>query len=259
MSVRGARDAALVVPRPKPDAARRLVCLGFCGGGTAAYRPWESVLGPSVELVLICYPGRDGRYGEPLAQNWAELAADATDKVNRAADRPYGLFGHSMGGWMAFEVATRLGAAGGPLPDRLIVSSCNAPDRPLTARDRFPSLDDPDESLLTWMATIGALPSYVRADPDLTAMALKLMRADLAVRDTYRPPAQPVTTVPTQLLFGSDDAVMERDVGPRWARLCRNGCQITELPGGHFYRPDIWSTLPDHFDRNRSAAPVRFS
>lgn len=72
---------------------------------------------------------------------------------------------------MAFDVVTKIERRGGRVPSALVVSSCNAPHRGLTDRDRLPTLGDSDSELLEWMETIGLLPGYVRSDPDLTEMA----------------------------------------------------------------------------------------
>lgn len=246
------QDAAVVRPLARPAATRTLICLGFCGGGTGPYRPWLPLLGEHTEAALICYPGREGRFTEDYARTWDELAEDATDAVLRAAgaapERPYHLFGHSMGGWMAFDVTVRLQARGARLPERLIVSSCNAPDRGVTDRDRFPRLEDAEGRLLEWMETIGMLPDYAMGDPDLREMAIELMRADIVVRDAYRPAPGVTVGVPTHVLYGADDAVIEPDTGRRWARCVTGELRVDELPGGHFYTPGVWASLPDHFN-----------
>lgn len=245
------QDPAVVRPLARPDATRTLICLGFCGGGTGPYRTWLSALGDTTELALVCYPGREGRFAQEYARTWDELAEDATDAVIRAAEtapqRPYHLFGHSMGGWMAYDVTVRLLARGARLPERLIVSSCNAPDRGVTDRDRFPRLEDTEGRLMEWMETIGLLPDYAREDPDLREMASELMRADIVVRDSYRPAPGVTVPVPTHVLYGEDDAVIEPALLEQWARCVTGGLRVDRLPGGHFYTPEVWEALPDHF------------
>lgn len=242
-----ALDTVVVRPHRRPEATRSLVCLGFCGGGTGPYHGWGSLLPDEVELAAICYPGREGRFAHDRPADWAGLAADATEAVRAAADRPYVLFGHSMGGWMAFDVVTRLAAAGGPLPEALVVSSCNAPGPELAERDRFPSMADTDDQLLDWMGGNGFLPEYVLADEDLREMALDLMRGDIAVRDTYAGTAGTRVDVPVHLLSGADDPVIAEDAPARWRELTGGGFRHRVLPGGHFYTPRVWAELPAYF------------
>ncbi|MEW1838376.1 alpha/beta fold hydrolase [Nonomuraea angiospora] len=249
MARRPHRDASVLRPLNRPEARRTLICLSFCGGGTGPYREWAALLDADTDLALVCYPGREGRYAEPYARTWDELAADATRAVRTAANgNPYILFGHSMGGWMAFEVATRLQRQGDALPSGLVASACNAPHRGLTERDRFPSTSDGDEELIAWMRTGGLLPGYVTTDADLRDMAVELMRADVAVRDTYHYTSGALTSAPTQVLHGTDDTVIDPAVAEEWATVCRGGLTVTTLPGGHFYTPDVWRRLPAHID-----------
>ncbi|MFI5542377.1 thioesterase II family protein [Streptomyces sp. NPDC051815] len=240
-----APDTTAVRLKESADGAPTLVCLGFCGGGTATFHDWIPSLPDGAGLVAVCYPGREGRFAEEYARTWDELAADAAAGVaSVAGEGPYVLFGHSMGGWMAFEVAVRLAAAGAPAPRALVVSACNAPDRGVTERDRFLSQGQRDEELLGWMLTHGLLPEHVLEEPELTEMAVELMRADLVARDSFAPVPGARTDVPLQVFSGDADPVIGEDAGPRWAALTNGPFRHDVLPGGHFYTPGVWRTLP---------------
>jgi surfactin synthase thioesterase subunit len=223
------------------------VCLGFCGGGSGAYVRWKDQIPPDVDLALICYPGREGRYIEGFVRTWEELAADTVNLVLSASDRPYVLFGHSMGGWMAFDVTTQVELMGLRPPEALIVSSCNAPTGGLTERDRFPLAQDGDADLLRWMRTAGALADHALADVELRAMALELMRADIAVRDTYRPGPRTQVEVPLQVLRGAEDPVIGDAAPEEWRAATTGQFRMDTLPGGHFYTPEVWQRLPRYF------------
>jgi surfactin synthase thioesterase subunit len=251
------RDTVVVRPHRDPDAELTFICLGFCGGGAGSYVPWARSMPPGVELAAICYPGREGRFAEPFARDWDELAEDCVAAVESAAVRPYVLFGHSMGGWMAFDVSARIGERGGPVPEALVVSSANAVSRGLTPQDMFPSQRDSDEELTHWMRTFGLLPGHVLDDPDLCEMAVEIMRADLSVRDTFHHRPGAAVGVPLQVLTGAADQVIEPAAAEQWRALAGADFRHDELPGGHFYTPPVWAALPASISALRADRPVR--
>jgi surfactin synthase thioesterase subunit len=202
------------------------------------------VMPPGTELAAICYPGREGRFAEDYARDWDELAEDATAAVEAAVDGPYVLFGHSMGGWMAFDVAARIEERGGPAPAALVVSSANAPSRGLTPQDMFPSQRDTDAELSHWMRTFGLLPEHVLNDPDLQEMATELMRADIRVRDSFYYREGAAVNVPLQVLTGDADQVIDPGTADQWRKLAGGDFTHDVLPGGHFYTPEVWAGLP---------------
>lgn len=253
---------ALVRPLPRPHAALTLLCMSFCGGGTASFRSWARSLPDDVELVLHCYPGREGRFTSPFARDWDELLADAVSALRGIAGRPYTLLGHSMGAWVAFDLAVRADRAGLAPPQSLIVSAADAPTRWKEDRDAPPTVRDSDEDLLDWMSANGQLSDGARADPEIMQIAVEILRADMQVMDTYRYRAGERARVPLHFLHGEEDHLDGPAATERWRQLGTAGFTSTRLPGGHFYTPEVWARLPGHVSSLRparhedAAAPV---
>lgn len=240
------KDTVVVRPQRDPEAVKRFICLGYCGGGVSSYMKWADVLPPGVELAAVCYPGREGRFMEDFPGDWEELVEDVIAAVVSASDLPYVLFGHSMGSWVAFDVASRLEERGHRGPEALALSSANAPSAGLNVEEVIPSQAQSDEQLLGWMRDFGLLPQHVLDDADLQEMAVELMRADIRVRDSFRFRVGRDVTAPLELFTGAGDETIDPDVQEQWRRLSRNGLRHTELPGSHFYTPAVWDALPSH-------------
>jgi surfactin synthase thioesterase subunit len=239
-----AADAVVWWPAPRPDAARLLVCFSYCGGGTVPFRSWAEVLPADVALALVCYPGREVRFDDPPADSWPDLLDDATQAVTALTDRPYLLFGHSLGARVAFEVALRLETPG---PDAVIVSGAGSPVDWAEQRHLPPTVRDTDEELLDWLTREGRLASEVVTEPELLAMALSIMRGDLRAADSYRYVPGRAIRAPIHVLYGVDDEDVDARAAERWRPLTSGSLRVTRLPGGHFYTEEVWRRLPLHF------------
>jgi surfactin synthase thioesterase subunit len=242
---RGHYANGVLWPAPRPDATRVLVCFGFCGGGTSAFRSWVHAVPADVDLALVCLPGRERRIAEPPAQRWDDLMTEALTSLRSVVSRPYVLFGHSLGAWVAFDAAVHMEQSGGPRPSALVVSASNPPSRAARERRQAPSSQTSDAELLDWLCRVGQLPAAIVADPALCQLALDLFRADKRAAESYA--WVPGTTVRCpMLLLRADDDIFVEPADTAWSALASGPYRYERLPGGHFYTPDIWAELPHH-------------
>jgi surfactin synthase thioesterase subunit len=199
-----------------------------------------------VDLALVCLPGRERRMAEPPAERWDDLMREALAAVRSVTARPYVLFGHSMGAWIAYEAALGL-AAGGRGPEALVVSAANAPSRASEERLRPPTSRASDDELLAWMSRAGQLPAAVVADDGLRQMALDLYRADRRAAESYEFVPGRTVTCPVHRLAGERDPDVD-PVDGGWSALAGGAYREEVLPGGHFYTEEIWTRLPYYMD-----------
>ncbi len=232
---------------PRPRAMRRLLCCTFSGGGTVPFRDWADVLPPDTELVILCHAGREDRFPEPPAQSWAALFTDAAAAVATVLDKPFDLFGHSMGALVAFELTAHLEQVGSRTPDTLIVSASEAPSNWAAHLKVPPTAHDTDAELVEWITRSGKLPHAVHEEPELLDMAVELLRADLCAADSYRYAPRPPLRTPVELVHGADDPHVDDGVVARWQASTSGGFRTTRLPGGHFYTERDWPRLPTAF------------
>src|SRR5262245_35022627 len=102
------QTTALPRARLTDDAALRLICLPYAGGGSAVFHRWRSAIPPRIDLVPLTLPGHDGRLAESPRISMCQLARDLATDIEPAIDRPYVLLGHSLGAWIAFELSREL-------------------------------------------------------------------------------------------------------------------------------------------------------
>lgn len=227
-------------PSPSPDAEVRLFCLPFAGAGAAAFREWPSAFGPRVEIAAVRLPGREQRIREAPVIDPVSVSAT----IAAAIDRPYAIFGHSMGARLAFEVVRELRRTGAPLPLRLYPSGINPPHLPTAGP--FAGLSTvPDDELMTRVADGGGVPAEILAVPELFSLFLPVLRADLTWVDDYVYTDGPPLPVPVVAFAGDADPVAPPSRMDGWHRHTSAGFTLHTLPGGHFFLVDNLALLAE--------------
>ena len=230
------RTADRWVPAMTPGAPVRLFCLPYAGGGASIFRSWAAPRPPAgLQLCPIQLPEREERLREPAPRRVTTAVAQLTAALERHLDRPYAIFGHSMGALLAFELAREFQRRGIRAPVRLFLSAHRAPNLP-PGRSPLHTLDDP--SLIAELRRLSGTPDEVLAHDELMALALPTLRADFELCETYEyVPGSPLR-VPLTIMAGADDPEVPLASLDDWRHA--SSCAVTRriFPGDHFYLRD---------------------
>ncbi|MCT2585124.1 thioesterase II family protein [Actinophytocola gossypii] len=220
---------------PAPDAPARLVCFPHAGGSATYYLPVARGLAPSVDVLAIQYPGRQDRRHEPNIDDIERLADLVVAELAPWCDRPVGLFGHSMGALVAYEVARRLDTA----PSVLFASGRRAPSR---HRDTDVHRLD-DDRLRAELARLSGTGAGLLDDEDMLAMILPATRADYRAVESYRYRPGPPLTCPVLAMVGDADTEATVDEVADWRAHTSGEFELRVFDGGHFYLTDHAGTV----------------
>jgi medium-chain acyl-[acyl-carrier-protein] hydrolase len=226
-------DGSVPKMRIAQPGTPRLVCIPYAGGSTAPFYRWKKQIPEWLDVVPLSLPGHDGRLHEPPCTSLRALAAELAVDIEAAFNEPYVLLGHSMGAWLAYELAREARRRGARLPELLVVAAARAAHLPL---DGSPVHMLPDEELLHAVdQRYGGIPAAVRESPELLRLVLPSLRADLQMVETYRYTEEPPLEVEIFALGGSDDPAVSVAQLDGWRRHTTRGFSLRLLPGGHFF------------------------
>ncbi|MFE6158650.1 thioesterase II family protein [Streptomyces sp. NPDC056486] len=210
-----------------------LVCLPFAGSGAGFYRAWTEVQGQDVKVLPVQLPGREELFLDAPFTDAIDTAKQlAPQVVEITTEFPaFGLFGHSLGAVLCYEIARELKRIGHPGLTHLYVSGSPGP---WNGRDsRATGLND-DE----FVERVQEFAGYRHAafdNPDLRELLLPVLRADVAMHENYKPSSNEPLGVPVTSLRGEDDALVSKEHAQQWGEITRDEFRYVELPGGHMY------------------------
>jgi surfactin synthase thioesterase subunit len=214
-------------------ARARLFCFPYAGVGGSAYRLWPNALPPALEVCPVLLPGREQRSREPAKTSIVELVRELVPALLPHLDLPYVMFGHSMGAVLASEVTRALAEAGHPLPQHLLVSGRRPPHIPGTESPMH-GLADP-AFVAELNRRYGGIPAEILAQPELMALFIPVLRADLTALETYLPARRAPLPCPITAFGGVDDGLTPREHLEAWRGETSGAFQVRMYAGDHFF------------------------
>jgi len=147
-------------------------------------------------------------------------------------NKPFAFFGHSLGALVAFELARQLRRKSGVQPVRLFVSADRAPQ--ILHRDR-PIHAMPEKEFLVELRRLNGIPGKVLEEAELMQTMLPVLRADLAVRETYVYSTEPPLNCPISTFGGLQDRRVSRGDLEAWREQTSVSFSLRMFPGDHFF------------------------
>ncbi|MCF6525326.1 thioesterase II family protein [Streptomyces sp. JJ36] len=224
--------------RPAHERPRyRLVCFHHAGAGAGAYTSWMREAPEDVEMLALRLPGRESRLDEAAYDDPAAALDDVLEILAPlAADEvPLALYGHSMGGVLAYEAYTALAAQGLPDPLFLATGATPAPHRHAVRPSRLPTGHGRQDLLDLLHRYEGTRPE-VFDHPELLEIVLGVLEADLTLLDSYRPalPPEPVRC-PVLAFSGTGDTMVDAGDIEAWRECAAGPFVHRTFDSGHFF------------------------
>jgi medium-chain acyl-[acyl-carrier-protein] hydrolase len=210
----------------------RLFCLPYAGAGAAIFRTWADGLPEDVEVCPIQYPGRGTRLMQTSFTRLSPLVEALAEAVAPLLDRPFAVFGHSLGALVGFELARTLRRRCGVQPMRLFVSADRAPQIP--PRER-PIHGLPEAEFLAELRRLNGTPGRVLEHAELMRIMLPVLRADFAVYETYAYSQEPPLDCVIFGFGGLQDRKVRRGDLEAWREQTRAAFSVRMFPGDHFF------------------------
>lgn len=211
--------------------ALRLFCFPYAGGAASAYRGWAARMPYEVDLCAVQLAGRETRIRETPLAHMMPLVRALADALP-FDDVPFAFFGHSMGAFIAFELARTLRRDRRPMPEALIVSGARPPQIPDTEP---PTWNLPEPEFRAELRRLGGTPPEILENEDMMQFIGRTLRADFAICDTYTYSYDDPLDLPIIALAATEDHKASPAQTTQWHIHTRSTFEQYTFDGDHFY------------------------
>ncbi|KGJ86793.1 thioesterase II family protein [Colwellia psychrerythraea] len=221
-----------VRPNPNPTADLRLICFPYAGGSSTTYLSWVKELPKNVELVIIQTPGRGSRMCEVPYSDMDTLVGDLVKIIPQLLNKPYILFGHSLGSRVAFELMSQLKMLNHPPPIHFIASGSRGPQY---LSNNEPIYHLKDEEFINEIRGLNGTPPAVLDNKELMDLFLPMLKADFEIADKYCYNKNETFNCPISVLGGEDDFDITYSKLSGWGEHFTHDAEIHMFVGNHFF------------------------
>jgi pyochelin biosynthetic protein PchC len=217
-----------------PPARALVLACPHAGGSPSAFAGWAPLFPADVDFAIAALPGRERRLRETPKDDVGVVATALANAVEQRADAigrvPLVVYGHSLGGFVAYEVGLRLEKRGW---DLAVVTGATPPPGSLSGATGV--YDLPDAEFRAALRRLGGTPLELFASPELLNLLVPALRADFKMAETYRAAEGALLASPLVVSGAIDDECVAFELLPGWQKLARAPIELSAHEGGHFY------------------------
>ena len=223
----------IVGGRTSSSSLCRLFCLPHSGSGAFQFASWKNLLPEVLDICPIQLPGRENRLREPPLTRIQTIVEKLASELTLHLDRPYLLYGYSLGALIAFELVRELRRRKIQAPLALYASARRAPHLP---QHDVPVHHLPDDMFLAEIARrYGGMPAIILQDAELMRLLIPVLRADTTALETYVYKEEDPLDCPIYAFGGNfDSTAKEKDLAA-WRFHTTRAFELKIFDGNHFF------------------------
>lgn len=203
---------------------KNMFLLPFAGGSSLLYSKWKL---DHFRMYALDYSGHGFRYQEPMAQSMDDFVEDVIQQVESARLEEFFLFGHSMGGLLAWLMTQKLEKK----PQVLFISACEPPGCLDVGKYEKYQRED---LLMQYIVDYNRVPEKQRNSKVFRKILLPVIQNDFRILSEYVYEPEPVLDVPIVVLYSREDTMMRHEVMEEWRDYGRK-VSFRQIRGDHFY------------------------
>ena len=216
----------------KTDVKLDLFCMHYAGGSSTVFREWDQIFPDWIAIRPIELPGRGTRLLETPLTDPEVLIKQVGDAIQDNIQRPWALFGHSLGAALGYRICQNLQEESTP-PLAFFPAGRHAP----TLYDPTPKRGHlSNDDLIQAVRDLNGSPEEVLQNKELMDLLLPMIRADFILSETIQKTEAPLQLdCPVHVFAGHQDPEVPINTLSQWQDSCRQKIAIEIIQGDHFF------------------------
>lgn len=210
----------------------QLFLLHFAGGSVYSFDFLKKFLKSDIEFIPLELPGRGKRYQEKLLKNKDEAIEDYFNQIkNLRNQKPYCIYGHSMGATLGLSVTAKMEAMGDP-PAKLFVSGNAGPG--IKKEHVITRYLLGEEEFKEELKKIGGMPVEVIENQDMFEYFTPILRADFeCIEKHFFSEKGMIINSPLYAMMGDEEVTYDKI--KNWKNFTNGDCEFKIFKGNHFF------------------------
>ncbi|MCJ8173434.1 thioesterase II family protein [Clostridium botulinum] len=210
-----------------------LFCLPYAGGSEVIYYKWKRYLNSSIYLEPIELKGRGKRFNENFYANLEEAVEDIFENIkDKILYDEYAIYGHSMGGLLAYELYYKIYNENVKMPKHIFFSGYRAPSIPRKEKQIYLL---PYEEFIKEVIELGGTPQEVADNEELLQLFTPILRNDFKMLEKYLyKEKKDKIQCDISILNGKEDDITLEEL-LAWKNHGDKGFKVYNFEGDHFF------------------------
>ncbi|TRW68977.1 thioesterase II family protein [Lactococcus lactis] len=220
----------------------KIFCLPYAGGTSSIYAPWKNE-NSKLTVIPLDLPGHGTNISMPLLHSFERNLDFLYQKISEELvykDDDYYIFGHSLGGFFAYELCKRLERSQFRNPTNIFVSGCKPP----LLREKYDLSSQANIKQI--LKDYGATPPEILDNDEIFSFFQPIILNDFLVFNDYKETDFSKISTPGYIFYGIDDDVSIDEL-LNWQDYFINKILFFPFDGGHFFitenNREVFSTI----------------
>ena len=211
-----------------------MFCLPPAGSSASIYYPWKKITSQYLDIIPMEYAGHGMKMQQALINHPDIVAKNIVDEILTYPEKPFILFGHSVGGGLVWKVKDQLENINKLDLLKMMVISSRPEHRYIQHIKDKRQLSDLE--IIAKLKRYNHFPEEILNHADALAFFLRIIRNDFLLSDQLLSENIIKTSIPVLTFHGKDDPdIPDPKAMQAWQQHTEKWLGSVELEGDHFY------------------------